>query len=325
MDTFVDSSWYFYRYCDSKNDRAPFDSEKIAYWFPIDQYIGGVEHAILHLIYSRFFTKMMRDMGLIKNNEPAARMFTQGMVIADGAKMSKSKGNVVGADEMIEKYGADTAPAVRAVRRAARKGHGLDRCGRRGHLSIPRPRLSLRDAQCRARRERSAVRRRRCGQAHTAQTAQDHQEDHRGFRNPLALQHIHCRCDGAGERAVRGRGATIRGSAGRVLEKLTLLLGPFAPYLAEELWEEIGHRGRCFGKRGQHTMRNWRKEDHARSCGASERKVARPHLARHSELLTRRLRQRALAEPKVQPFVNGKQVVKIIVVPDKLVNIVVKG
>ncbi len=108
MDTFIDSSWYFYRYCDPHNSSAPFDSKKIAYWFPIDQYIGGVEHAILHLIYSRFWTKMMRDLGLIANDEPTKRLFTQGMVIKDGAKMSKSKGNVVSADEMIERFGADT-------------------------------------------------------------------------------------------------------------------------------------------------------------------------------------------------------------------------
>src|SRR5580692_3014581 len=109
MDTFVDSSWYFYRYCDAHNDRMPFDPAKIAYWFEIDQYIGGVEHAILHLIYSRFFTKMMRDIGLVKNSEPVKRLFTQGMVIAEGAKMSKSKGNVVGADLLADRYGADTA------------------------------------------------------------------------------------------------------------------------------------------------------------------------------------------------------------------------
>ena len=107
MDTFVDSSWYFYRYTDAKNAKAPFDSEAANYWFPIDQYIGGVEHAILHLIYSRFFTKVMRDLGLIKNDEPARRLFTQGMVIKDGAKMAKSKGNVVSPDDMIAGYGAD--------------------------------------------------------------------------------------------------------------------------------------------------------------------------------------------------------------------------
>ena len=110
MDTFVDSSWYFYRYTDAHNDTAPFDSEKAGYWFGdrgIDQYIGGVEHAILHLIYSRFWTKFMRDMGLVKNDEPAERLFTQGMIIKNGAKMSKSLGNVVSPDDMVARYGAD--------------------------------------------------------------------------------------------------------------------------------------------------------------------------------------------------------------------------
>ncbi len=108
MDTFVDSSWYFYRYTDPHNDRAPFDKAKAAYWFPIDQYIGGVEHAILHLIYSRFFCKVMHDLGLVNHHEPIKRLFSQGMVLKDGAKMSKSKGNLVGAIEMADKYGCDT-------------------------------------------------------------------------------------------------------------------------------------------------------------------------------------------------------------------------
>src|SRR5215472_8120951 len=112
MDTFVDSSWYFYRYTDADNDTAPFNSKIAGYWFGengIDQYIGGVEHAILHLIYSRFWTKFMRDIGLVKNDEPVERLFTQGMIIKGGAKMSKNLGNVVSPDEMVERYGGDSA------------------------------------------------------------------------------------------------------------------------------------------------------------------------------------------------------------------------
>jgi leucyl-tRNA synthetase len=108
MDTFVDSSWYFYRYCDPRNDQAPYDPAKVKYWFQIDQYIGGITHAILHLLYSRFWCKVMRDLGLVTHSEPIARLFTQGMVLKGGLAMSKSKGNVVGAIDMAEKYGADT-------------------------------------------------------------------------------------------------------------------------------------------------------------------------------------------------------------------------
>src|SRR5438270_13594334 len=108
MDTFVDSSWYFYRYTDARLATAPIDTAAVAYWLAIDQYIGGVEHAILHLIYSRFWTKIMRDLGLIKNSEPVERLFTQGMVIKNGAKMSKNKGNVVSPDDMVAKFGADS-------------------------------------------------------------------------------------------------------------------------------------------------------------------------------------------------------------------------
>ncbi len=107
MDTFVDSSWYFFRFCDAHNDELPFAPEKVAYWGPVDFYSGGVEHAILHLIYSRFFSRVMRDLGLVTIDEPFARLLTQGMVLRNGAVMSKSKGNVVDPDDMIAQYGAD--------------------------------------------------------------------------------------------------------------------------------------------------------------------------------------------------------------------------
>ena len=107
MDTFVDSSWYFYRFCDAHNDTMPFDPEKVAYWGPVDFYSGGVEHAILHLIYSRFFSRVFRDLGLVTIDEPFARLLTQGMVLNHGAVMSKSKGNVVDPDDVVSRFGVD--------------------------------------------------------------------------------------------------------------------------------------------------------------------------------------------------------------------------
>lgn len=107
MDTFVESSWYFMRYCSPHSNDKPFDRNEVQYWMPVDQYIGGIEHAILHLLYARFYTKVLRDLGYIGFDEPFQRLLTQGMVIKDGAKMSKSKGNVVDPEELISNYGAD--------------------------------------------------------------------------------------------------------------------------------------------------------------------------------------------------------------------------
>jgi len=202
MDTFVDSSWYFYRYTDAKNSKAPFDSAVAQYWFPIDQYIGGVEHAILHLIYSRFWTRVMRDLGLVENDEPVQRLFTQGMVIKDGAKMSKSKGNVVSPDDMIARYGADSARMYSLF--AAPPDRDLD-WQEEGVAGVSRFlgrvwRLATKVRANRARGSRPADWNagRHIAEA-AAEAASDHRQDHAGLRGALALQHLRGGHHGTGQ------------------------------------------------------------------------------------------------------------------------------
>ena len=139
MDTFVDSSWYFLRYCDARNDEAPWDPAVLARWMPVDQYIGGVEHAILHLMYARFFVKALADMDLLDVQEPFARLFTQGMITRDGAKMSKSKGNVISPAAYVERYGADTARCYILFIGPPDQDADWSRRGRRGRAPLPRP------------------------------------------------------------------------------------------------------------------------------------------------------------------------------------------
>jgi leucyl-tRNA synthetase len=174
MDTFVDSSWYFYRYCDPHNDRAPFETKIADKWLPMDQYIGGITHAILHLLYSRFFAKVMRDIGLIHHSEPAHNMFTQGMVLgSDGSAMSKSKGNTVDPEER-RRY----LPAVRAVRGASGKRYAVERIERRGAAALPGTRVAIRDAQRGSRQRRQP----RGGSARFEKTASNHWQSDRGFQ-----------------------------------------------------------------------------------------------------------------------------------------------
>jgi len=322
MDTFMDSSWYFYRYCDAHNSSAPFDSAKIAYWFEIDQYIGGVEHAILHLIYSRFFTKMMRDIGLVRNSEPAKRLFTQGMVIAEGAKMSKSKGNVVGADMLAEKFGTDTArmfvlfaaPPEKEVDWRQEGAEGIYRFLGRVYRFATRNVERARASGGAGESDKKILRK-------LHQTVKKITEDFESrwhFNTSIAAV-MELLNDLYAEEA-RLSGAVLA----EVVEKLALLLGPFAPYLAQELWEELGRCGPVF-------KQEWPAYDAALAKDAEAEIVVqvngklRAHLSMPFGTAKEVLRERALAEPKVQPFINGKQVINVIVVPDKLVNIVVKG
>jgi leucyl-tRNA synthetase len=317
MDTFIDSSWYFYRYCDPRNDRLPFDPAKIAYWFEIDQYIGGVEHAILHLIYSRFFTKVMRDIGLIANDEPARRLFTQGMVIAEGAKMSKSRGNVVGADMLAEKFGADTArmfvlfagPPEKEVDWRNEGAEGIYRFLGRVYRFVTRNvgqgSEGLSDRQVLRKLHQ------------TVKKITDDFETRWHFNTCIAriMELVNI--------LYAEEGKLSAAATAEVLEKVALLLAPFAPYLAQEVWEEIGREGPIFRQCWPTFDAELAKEDEAEIIvqvnGKLRSRIFAPFGTPREEL-----EARALADEKVRPFLEGKQVVKVITVPDKLVNIVVK-
>jgi leucyl-tRNA synthetase len=326
MDTFVDSSWYFYRYTSARDDKAPFDSATAAYWFPIDQYIGGVEHAILHLIYSRFWTKVMRDLGLIKNDEPAARLFTQGMVIKNGAKMSKSKGNVVSPDDMIARYGADATRAYALF--AAPPDRDLD-WQEDGVAGVSRflgrvYRFVMRHAK-QAKGVTAATATSQALQRKLHQTIKKITEDFGGrwhFNTCIAAIMELVNALTAAEPAIAA-GEVPDAVMAAILRDLVLLLAPFAPYLACELWEQIGGEGDLL-------RAPWPKFDEAL---AREDEIEIP-VQMNGKLRTvirvaagageDALREAALADEKIQAGTAGKQIVKIILVPGKLVNLVVK-
>ncbi len=320
MDTFVDSSWYFYRYCDPKNSTAPFDPKKIAYWFPIDQYIGGVEHAILHLIYSRFFTKVMRDLGLITNDEPAARLFTQGMVIKDGAKMSKNKGNVVSAEDMIDRFGADTGRLFELFAAPPEKDMDWTDAGADGaYRFLGRVfRFVTRNAERLTAEGDAAADRRALRKLHQTIRRITLDFDQRWhFNTSIAglmelVNELYALEDKLSGEALA-----------KILPALALLLGPFAPYVAEELWETLGRTGPVFRQPWPAYDDELAKEDDAEIVLQVNGKV-RGRIRMALDATQADLEQAALADPSVQPFVTGKQIVKVIVVPGKLVNIVVK-
>jgi leucyl-tRNA synthetase len=332
MDTFVDSSWYFYRYTDAHNDRAPFEPKIAQHWFPIDQYIGGVEHAILHLIYSRFWTKFMRDMGMIKNDEPVERLFTQGMVIKAGAKMSKSLGNVVSPDEMIERYGADAArlyslfaappdrdldwqdTGIEGIQRfLGRVYRFVARHAQSGHPDRNKPVPAELEPEARA------------IQRKLHQTIKRVSDDFQGrwhFNTCIsAIMELVNTLYGA-EEAIAQNAIPLTLLAD-VQRNLVLLLAPFAPYLAHELWEMLGEKGSLL-------KASWPKYDAAL---AKEEEIEVP-VQVNGKLRGRIVVpagsaedfvvERALADGKVKSAIAGKQIVKKIYVPGKLVNLVVR-
>jgi len=330
MDTFVDSSWYFYRYTDAKNAKAPFDSEKANYWFPIDQYIGGVEHAILHLIYSRFWTKVMRDLGMVKNDEPAERLFTQGMVIKDGAKMSKSKGNVVSPDDMIARYGADAtrmyalfaAPPDRDLEWQEEGVAGISRFLSRVH------RLVTKYSGVAGSADAASSGATPVGQAllrKLHQTIAKITQDFDGrwhFNTSISSIMILVNEITANEAAMDA-GEVRADVIAEVFRNLTLLLAPFAPFLAAELWEQMDGDGVVFRTAWPMANEELAREDEIEiPVQVNGKLVSVLKVPAGSDAAF--IEAAALADGRVKARIEGKTVVKVIVVPGKLVNLVVK-
>ena len=331
MDTFVDSSWYFYRYTDAKNANAPFDSAKAQYWFPIDQYIGGVEHAILHLIYSRFWTKVMRDLGMIVNDEPARRLFTQGMVIKDGAKMSKSKGNVVSPDEMVARYGADStrmyalfaAPPDRDLDWQEDGVAGVSRFLARVWRLVTRYAPVARTARGQQAEAPTGISLKLLRKLH--QTIAKITLDFEGrwhFNTCVAaIMELVNEIQAADAQLAAGEvpAPVVR----ELLCPLVLLLAPLAPYLAAELWEELGEDGAILRAPWPVSDPELAKEDEIEIPVQINGKLVTV-VTVPADADAKTIEAAALLAEKVRTRTAGKTVIKVIVVPGKLVNLVVK-
>jgi leucyl-tRNA synthetase len=345
MDTFVDSSWYFFRFADPKNDELPFDPEKLGYWGPVDFYSGGIEHAILHLIYSRFFTRVLRDLGMTHLSEPFTRLLTQGMVLKNGQVMSKSKGNVVDPDDMIQKFGADAlrlyvmfvAPPEKEIEWSDAGLEGswrfLSRVWRLtdslaetiGGEGIPAPStFELTDAE--------RVLRRKTHETIKRVTAD---LDKLHLNTPVSammelVNALYAFCSASRSVPVGEEpeqvGAIERPSTISVLkeavEALVLMLSPFAPHMAEELWEALGHKGGVVAAGWPGYDEAVAKADQVVVPVQINGKV-RARLTVAADTSEEALRETALADPHVRQYIEGKTVKKVVVARGKLVSIVV--
>ena len=326
MDTFVDSSWYFYRYCDPHNDKAPYDSAKVGYWFPIDQYIGGITHAILHLLYSRFWCKVMRDIGLIQQREPAARLFTQGMVQKGGVAMSKSKGNVVGAIEMADKYGADTgrlytlfaAPPEKDLEWSEEAIEGAWRFLNRVYRLVEKSAAAASPA--RSDSPSTASEKVLLRKAHQTLRRVSHDFETRWHFNSSIAQIMDLTNALYSASADPDVGPHVKKE---VLEILVLMLAPITPHLSEELWEMLGHHEGLWTVPWPAFDPELAKDEEVeivvQVLGRVRGRVKLPAGSPEETVLAL-----AKADPAVAAHLNGKPIAKIIFVPDKLLNLVVK-
>lgn len=326
MDTFMDSSWYFLRYIDPKNTEKPFDKELVDKWMSIDQYIGGVEHAILHLLYARFFTKAFKDMGMLSFDEPFKNLLTQGMVLKDGTKMSKSKGNVVSPIDIIDEYGADTARlfvlfAAPPERDLDWSEQGVEGCFRflnrvyrlvEELSSIAKEDQELNELSKEDKAMRFTIH-------STLKKVTEDLSEKFGFNTAIsALMELINEMYKYKELENKNNYVIKEG-----IETIITILSPFAPHIGEELWQMIGKEGSIFDI-------SWPKYDETALVKDEIEVVVqingkvRGKLSISSNVSKEEMEKIATEDEKIKSLIEGKEIVKIVAVPKKLVNIVVK-
>jgi leucyl-tRNA synthetase len=332
MDTFVDSSWYFYRFCDPKNAALPFDPAKARYWMPVDFYSGGVEHAILHLIYSRFFARVFRDLGMVDDGEPFKHLLTQGMVLKDGAVMSKSRGNVVDPDDMLSRYGADAlrlyvmfvAPPEKEVEWSDAGLEGSFRFLARVWRIVDQwcdvvrvspsilNKADLNDAERKLRRKTHETIRR--------VTVDVEQRIHLNTAVSALMELVNELYAFEPKEPVRPQALSVLREA---LEALTIMLSPFSPHTAEEMWGRLGHPDGLAAAAWPSFDEQVAKADEivvpVQVNGKLRARLTFPADTPESEM-----RERALADPAVKAFTDGKTVKTVVVAKGRLINVVVE-
>jgi len=327
MDTFVESSWYFLRFCSPDSNEEPFDPRKIAYWMPVDQYIGGIEHAILHLMYARFYTMVLRDLGYVEIDEPFERLLTQGMVIKDGVKMSKSKGNVVDPEDMINLYGADATRLFTLFAAPPEKDMDWSDQGIEGtYRFLSRLwRLVLEIKGMTAAPRIDSIPASMEGiQRKTHQTIRKVTEDiDKRFRFNTAIaammELVNELYKAKETTKDPAEVAVIRNS----VEHLLVMLSPFVPHIADELWHSLDYTGMLLDHPWPEYDLQWaEKVEVTIAVQIGGRLRATVTVPVDSEQVF--VENAAMAEPNVKKHTNGQTIKKIIYVPNKILNIIVQ-
>lgn len=326
MDTFLDSSWYFLRYCDARNDKEAFAKDKVDYWMNVDQYIGGVEHAILHLMYARFFQMALYDLGYVSDEEPFKNLLTQGMVIKDGAKMSKSLGNVVSPAEIIEKYGADTArlfilfaaPPERELDWSDKGVEGSFRFINRVYRAVYEYKEKFAGEDGTYEIKSDADKNMAYWMNYAIKKVSDDIGERFNFNTAISTI-----MEMVNEMYKYKEGEVNKALYGAAIKNLIIMLAPFVPHVTEEMWEHLGYEGSVHEQ-------SWPSYDESALVkdtveivvqvnGKIKEKINIP-----GDLSREEMEKIAMEDEKVKGLTEGKNVVKVIAVPNKLLNIVIK-